>query len=307
MHIRGKEISGLRLRDVSLTAAAVAAIIAVLVVDVFADRDATEALEARQQLMELDVVVHDLSALEWQAVAGEDVSHIRIHVEELIQETGALCAELAAGHLHGDLLPLVSDYSQAVERQIALIAEGRIEEAEELDEAVVDPLFERFEKLENEAIAELTRAVDRALAISRVVSISALIVIVVAAVYSGIKVSRLRTMRSSMDDKDRFLATVSHELRTPLTGIVGMTSILRDQWDDLDNTEAAGLVGDVAREGTEMAMLIEDLLVLARHDLTSVSVIPEQVDLLATAEQVLDSAAGSSSIDVELPGAPCSP
>ena len=84
--------------------------------------------------------LHLINALEWQAIA-----------------TGTLSPEVserrvgATGRLHEELAPIVArsathsdleTYLAAVEEEFTLLAQGRIHEAKELDEARVDPSFE---------------------------------------------------------------------------------------------------------------------------------------------------------------------
>jgi signal transduction histidine kinase len=79
--------------------------------------------------------------------------------------------------------------------------------------------------------------------------------------------------------KDEFVATVSHEVKTPLTVILGFTDEMRGELTargDVDLAEIAELVGD---QGREITNIIEDLLVAARADVGTMTVVPELIDL----------------------------
>lgn len=78
--------------------------------------------------------------------------------------------------------------------------------------------------------------------------------------------------------KDEFVASVSHELRTPLTAVVGFAEVLSQEWEHLGEDEAAKLINDVARESKEVASIVEDLLVIARADIGTVTLLPEMID-----------------------------
>jgi len=96
-----------------------------------------------------------------------------------------------------------------------------------------------------------------------------------------------RRLRRLVDDKDRFIATVSHELRTPLASVLGVSEELSDRWDHFDRGEAQELVGLVAAQATDLAMLVEDLLVAAHLETSTITVRTEPVDLRAVCEAAI--------------------
>ncbi len=79
--------------------------------------------------------------------------------------------------------------------------------------------------------------------------------------------------------KDRFIASVSHELRTPLTVVVGLASELARALDDFTSTDVSEFVAMIAQQSSEVAVLVEDLLTMARADAGTLSIAPEDVDL----------------------------
>jgi signal transduction histidine kinase len=82
-----------------------------------------------------------------------------------------------------------------------------------------------------------------------------------------------------MRSKDQFVATVSHEVRNPLTVVLGFADELRDAlWTrgDMEYGELAELIGDQSRE---INNIIEDLLVAARAEVGSMTIVPELIDL----------------------------
>ena len=86
--------------------------------------------------------------------------------------------------------------------------------------------------------------------------------------------------------KDDFIASVSHEIRTPLTAVVGLSGELRGA-TDLANEERDELLDIVHRQATEMAYIIEDLLVGARSDIGTVSTMRDAIGLRRLTEQLL--------------------
>jgi len=79
--------------------------------------------------------------------------------------------------------------------------------------------------------------------------------------------------------KDSFVASVSHELRTPLTVVTGMAHELQERWQELSQTEMEEFTELLVEQSSDMADLIEDLLVAARSNIGNVAVRNEPVDL----------------------------
>jgi PAS domain S-box-containing protein len=66
--------------------------------------------------------------------------------------------------------------------------------------------------------------------------------------------------------KDEFVTSVSHELRTPLTVIVGMAQELRSSFDEFSGDVARDLIGVIADQSSDLANIVQDLLVIGRSD-----------------------------------------
>ena len=57
--------------------------------------------------------------------------------------------------------------------------------------------------------------------------------------------------------KSAFLATVSHELKTPLNGIIGFSTLMKEQLEDEDHREGARIIH---RSGEKLMALVSDIL-----------------------------------------------
>ncbi|HVR32004.1 MAG TPA: ATP-binding protein [Acidimicrobiia bacterium] len=96
-----------------------------------------------------------------------------------------------------------------------------------------------------------------------------------------------RQLEEVVASKDEFIASVSHELRTPLTAVVGLASELTSFYDVLDDETKRDFIGLVADQASEVAAIVEDLLVAARADIDSITLIHEEVDLRRAVDAVL--------------------
>ncbi len=95
------------------------------------------------------------------------------------------------------------------------------------------------------------------------------------------------TLERLVRSKDEFVAAVSHELRTPLTAVVGLAQELRSDLDRFSRAELEEFVGLIADQATEVAYIVEDLLVVARADIGQVNVDPARVEIRPELERVL--------------------
>lgn len=89
-------------------------------------------------------------------------------------------------------------------------------------------------------------------------------------------------------EKDDFIATVSHELRNPLAAMLGLGQELADHYDSFTDDDRREMAQMIARQADDASWLIEDLLVAYRHDLSHVSVTPQEFDVTKEIERVLE-------------------
>lgn len=87
-----------------------------------------------------------------------------------------------------------------------------------------------------------------------------------------------RRMETLIHSKDEFLASISHELRTPLTAVLGLAAELFDGLERFAGDEIREFAGVIAEQSTELARIVEDLLVVARADIGQVAVSIEGLD-----------------------------
>jgi signal transduction histidine kinase len=88
-------------------------------------------------------------------------------------------------------------------------------------------------------------------------------------------------LEALMRSKDEFIASISHELRTPLTAVLGLAESMSDPKGKLDATEVREFIKIIAEQSAEMSAIVQDLLVVARSEIGSVTIRPERLDLVA--------------------------
>jgi signal transduction histidine kinase len=114
--------------------------------------------------------------------------------------------------------------------------------------------------------------------------------------------STQRQLEAHLKSKDRFVASVAHELRTPLTAVVGLANLLVD--GQLDEQDLAEIHQTIASQSNELAGLIDDLLVIARGDLSEVKVVMEPVDVSTEAAAVVKGHDWTAQVALDLEPAP---
>jgi len=95
-------------------------------------------------------------------------------------------------------------------------------------------------------------------------------------------------LRELAQAKDQFLASVGHELRTPLTSVLGFAELLRANSGDISEDERLAMISTVADEATDLASIVDDLLVAARSELDLLVVTEVPVSTRAQVAQVLE-------------------
>ena len=110
-----------------------------------------------------------------------------------------------------------------------------------------------------------------------------------------------------MEEMDRqraeFLGMVSHELRGPLTSIKGSAVTLRESHASLDPVEMALFYQIIEHQADNLSGLITDLLDLARIDIGTFSVAPEETDAAILVDQARNtflSGGGRKSVTIDL-------
>jgi signal transduction histidine kinase len=111
----------------------------------------------------------------------------------------------------------------------------------------------------------------------------------------------IEDLRRSTRDKDVFLSSVAHELRTPLTSVVGATALLAEAWDDLDSSEVKELLRVTHSEASDLADLIDDVLVAGRLESGTINLKLEPVDLAREVRRVAERVSTDRRFEIGLP------
>jgi len=108
--------------------------------------------------------------------------------------------------------------------------------------------------------------------------------------------------RNKVDRKrSELVASVSHELRTPLTAMVGFLTLLDDHADEFPADAQQEMISEAASQARHMSRLVSDLLMLAKGDMTQLSLEIEEVRAMSIVTSVLrNTDSAGTKIDQEL-------
>jgi PAS domain S-box-containing protein len=90
----------------------------------------------------------------------------------------------------------------------------------------------------------------------------------------------LEKEREIIELKERFISIVSHEFRTPLSVILSSVDILRIYFDRLTRERITEKLGGIADQVQHMGDLLDDVLMIGRHNAKRVNFVPEPQDIV---------------------------
>ncbi len=230
----------------------------------------------------------------------------------LVDLEDGLEALAAAGVIvEGNLDTAVDDFVATVDQMIALMNEGRSDEAHQLADTDLNTEFKvlvRHVTGVRDKLAASVASSDQLLA--RVGNVARFLVAfllpaAVIFVYRGLirrqarqaeLESRLEAERRVAIAREEFIANASHELRTPLTSITGLAHLLAEDPVLAESESAAEFLELIISESGDLARMVEDLLTAARLDVGALAYSFEDVDMEIEITEVADSmkAAGGS-------------
>ncbi|MCA1644515.1 MAG: Tar ligand binding domain-containing protein [Chloroflexi bacterium] len=173
-----------------------------------------------------------------------------------------------------------SQFSQTIAQSVALVRDGNVPAARDLQVTRANPLANRLQRrtdqLVNRAEADMAASVEAsrsAYETSRCLVLAFGIGSVAFAMSSelGQLYGQLQTANRH---KSQFLASMSHELRTPLNAIIGFADVLLGRFFGALNDKQVEYLIDIGASGRHLLALINDILDLSKVEAGRMDLVP---------------------------------
>ena len=89
-------------------------------------------------------------------------------------------------------------------------------------------------------------------------------------------------------DKDRFISILAHDLRSPFNGLLGVTELMLERFNDLSDQEKGEMLTAIYKTLQKTHALLEDTLMWASVQSDKVSFSPSQTDVTAYLDEIVD-------------------
>jgi len=239
----------------------------------------------------------------------EVISLAVAETEQAMADVSAGLSELGAIDGVETLVPLVRDFTEAVNDAANALSAGDYSAAQTFNEANLESAHAALVGGLVGIRDRLRESVDRSDQLLGLVGtiagflVAVLIPSAVILVYRALMrrqarqtflESRLEAEQHLSRAREEFVANASHELRTPLTSITGLALLLEEDRAIASNETLSELVGLIADESADLSRMVEDMLTTARLDVGALSFRFQDVSAESIVEDVVESMRASS-------------
>jgi signal transduction histidine kinase len=239
----------------------------------------------------------------------EVISLAVAETEQAMADVSAGLSELGAIDGVETLVPLVRDFTEAVNDAANALSAGDYSAAQTFNEANLESAHAALVGGLVGIRDRLRESVDRSDQLLGLVGtiagflVAVLIPSAVILVYRALMrrqarqtflESRLEAEQHLSRAREEFVANASHELRTPLTSITGLALLLEEDRAIASNETLSELVGLIADESADLSRMVEDMLTTARLDVGALSFRFQDVSAESIVGDVVESMRASS-------------
>lgn len=95
-----------------------------------------------------------------------------------------------------------------------------------------------------------------------------------------------KDLRTALSTKDKFFSILAHDLKNPLNAMMGMSQLLRQEYENLDEQQRKEFLDDIYSASQSMKTLLEDLLSWGRIQIGDVDFHPRRLNIRDLVEHV---------------------
>lgn len=97
-----------------------------------------------------------------------------------------------------------------------------------------------------------------------------------------------KEMRELNETKDKFFSIIGHDVKTPVSTIASYSSLLLDEYEDMDKAEIAQILQIIQKSSLRAIELLKNLLEWAKVQTGSISFNPEIFNICDTVSEEID-------------------
>ncbi len=95
-------------------------------------------------------------------------------------------------------------------------------------------------------------------------------------------------LKDANTTKEKFLSIIGHDLKNPFNSVLGLSNLIIDQWDSLDNEERFQITNEINSSSQSIYELLDNLLIWSRTQTSNTKRIPEYFDLNEIIQQIYE-------------------
>lgn len=87
--------------------------------------------------------------------------------------------------------------------------------------------------------------------------------------------------------KDRIMSVLAHDLKSPFAALIGLSEILTDNWEELDEKVKYNLVNDIRKTSINTFKLLEDILKWSKSQREKIELCIEEINIRGLVESTI--------------------
>ena len=116
-------------------------------------------------------------------------------------------------------------------------------------------------------------------------------------------ISKNNQLQEANKTRERFLSIIGHDLKNPFNSVLGLTSLVIEEWESLPSDEKLNILNEVQSSSNSIYELMDNLLLWAKNQSGSIQVYQERFDLnenISDVYEIFRNQANFKKIQIEL-------
>jgi len=92
-------------------------------------------------------------------------------------------------------------------------------------------------------------------------------------------IAKNKELQEANNTRERFLSIIGHDLKNPFNSVLGLTSLVIDEWDSLPDSERLFILNEVQASSNSIYELMDNLLLWAKNQSGTIKKFPERFNI----------------------------